>query len=55
MEKEKAFIDLYQLLIFYSENRDLPVPQDFNFFKEIKKNCEILELDFEIISKEFNL
>ncbi|MFS0689375.1 hypothetical protein AB1K89_09040 [Sporosarcina sp. 179-K 8C2 HS] len=55
MNKEKAFIDLYQLLIFYSENRDLPVPEDFNFFDEIKKKCAILELDFETISKEFNL
>lgn len=55
MTKETAFVDLYQLLIFYSENRDLPVPEDFDFFEEVKKNCAILELDFDVIRKEFNL
>ncbi len=55
MDKEKAFVDLYELLIFFSENRDLPVPDGFRFHDEIKKNCTILGLDYDVITKEFNL
>lgn len=55
MDKTKAFINLYQLLIFYSENRDRPVSEGFNFFEELKKYCDELEIDSKEIEKEFKL
>ena len=55
MIKVKAFSELYGLLIFYSENRDQPVEEGFNFFKEVEVLCKKLDLDYEEFKKEFNL
>lgn len=55
MTKVKAFSGLYDLMVFYSENRDQPVGKDFDFFKDVKNLCEKLELDYEEFKKEFNL
>lgn len=54
MDKVKAFKELHGLLLFYSENRDQPVEQGFDFFKEVEQLCEQLDLDFEAFKKEFN-
>lgn len=54
-EKVKVFAKLYGLLSFYYENRDQPVEQDFDFFKEVEGLCNKLELDFETFKQEFNL
>ncbi|MBO1003842.1 hypothetical protein ACFSKI_08455 [Pseudogracilibacillus auburnensis] len=53
-DKVKAFKELHGLLIFYSENRDQPVEQGFDFFKEIATLCQQLDLDYETFKKEFN-
>ncbi|MCP3742779.1 hypothetical protein [Rossellomorea sp. BNER] len=53
--KLKAFAELHSLLIFYSENRDQPVEEGFDFFKEVKYSCEKLDLDYEDFKKEFNI
>ncbi|MFB5664110.1 hypothetical protein [Alteribacillus sp. HJP-4] len=50
-----AFAELHGLILFYKENRDLPVSDDFNFFDEVKKCCDQLDLDYEEFIKEFNL
>lgn len=55
MDKTSAFIELYQLLIYYSENRDRPAPEGFNFVSELNTYCEALELDRKEIEKHFNL
>lgn len=54
-DKVQAFSELYSLLIFYSENRDQPVEDGFDFFKEVKTLCEKLEMDYEEFKKEFSL
>jgi hypothetical protein len=53
-EKIKAFSALYDLIEYYYENRDLP-NRNFDFFKEVEKYCNILELDFSEFKKEFKL
>lgn len=55
MKKEEAFERLFELLVFYSEERDQPVEKDFDFFREIKHCCEILELDVDVIKDSFKL
>ncbi|MCM3439836.1 hypothetical protein AB3Z07_22600 [Metabacillus halosaccharovorans] len=58
MEKNKnleAFIHLYELIIYYSENRDMPVNQDFDFFSEIEKYCKVLNINHKELEKEFGL
>lgn len=53
-EKVKAFKELHDLLLFYAENRDQPVEQGFDFFKEVKDLCDKLDLDYETFKQEFN-
>lgn len=55
MNKEEAFVKLFDLLIFYSEERDQPVGENFDFFSEVNNCCDILSLDVEVVKKEFNL
>ncbi|MEY8560793.1 hypothetical protein AALF85_08815 [Jeotgalicoccus halotolerans] len=55
MRKETALVELYGLIDFYYENRDMPVPDDFDFFDKIKECCEVLEVNNEEIIKEFKL
>jgi len=55
MDKEKALVELYDLLDFFYENRDLPVNADFDFYKQVKKKCEILDVDYDTVIKEFKL
>ena len=54
VKKEKAFYELYQLINFYYENRDQP-NSEFDFFKEVEKYCNILEMDFSEFKQQFNL
>ncbi|WP_252313229.1 hypothetical protein [Sinobaca sp. H24] len=51
----KIFAELYDLVLFYKENRDLPTDENFNFFEEVEKYCEKLNLDYETFTKEFHL
>lgn len=53
--KIKAFQELFNLLLFYSENRDRPKSEDFNFFKEIEFYCKELDLDVEEFKATFGL
>lgn len=55
MEKEKALVELYDLLDFFYENRDLPVQADFDFYTQVREKCEILDVDYDTIIKEFKL
>ena len=55
MTKEEALVELYGLIDFYYENRDLPVSDDFNFFEKVSKCCEVLNVDNKTIIKEFKL
>lgn len=55
MNKTQAFVKLYQLLEFYFENRDRPVDEGFNFSEELKKYCDVLEIDRNELVKTFKL
>lgn len=55
MDRVKAFAKLHELLIYYTENRDMPVTDGFNFFDEVHKLCQILNLDYEEFKKVFHL
>lgn len=55
MDKEKALVELYDLLDFFYENRDLPVDSDFDFYTQVKEKCDVLEVDYDTVVKEFNL
>lgn len=55
LTKVQAFEELFQLIIFYSEHRDLPVDEDFDFFEEVKKYCKILDLDYKAFKDTFHL
>ena len=46
--KLDSFIKLYHLINFYYENRDRPADKEFDFFEEVKTNCEILEIDYDL-------
>ncbi|QJX64113.1 hypothetical protein HLK66_22365 [Niallia circulans] len=54
-EKLDSFIKLYDLINFYYENRDRPVDREFDFFEEVKVNCETLEIDYDSFIKELQL
>jgi len=54
-ENVKIFAELYDLILFYYENRDQPVDKNFDFFEEIEILCKKLNLDFEEFKKHFNL
>jgi len=41
-EKLDSFVKLYHLINFYYENRDRPVDREFDFFEEVKSNCDTL-------------
>ena len=51
----EAFSKLHSLIVFYSEYRDRPVEEGFDFFQEVKNCCEILDLDYEDLKNEFQL
>jgi len=55
VDRAKTFKELFDLITFYFENRDLPVDSDFDFFKEVESFCVKLDLDYETIKDEFNL
>lgn len=55
MKKEEALVELYNLIDFYYENRDLPVPRDFDFYEEINKCCDVLEVNKDVIIEKFKL
>lgn len=55
MSKEKALVELYELIDFYYENRDLPVSPDFNFYEQVEEKCSVLDVDYNTVLKEFNL
>lgn len=55
MTKEEALVELYDLIDFYYENRDLPVPDNFNFFEKVNQCCQVLSVDSKIVIKEFEL
>jgi len=52
--KLDAFSKLHNLLIFYSEYRDHPVKEGFDFLKEVKSCCEELELDSKNLKRNSN-
>ncbi|MGP4105970.1 hypothetical protein [Virgibacillus sp. L01] len=55
IRKVEAFSELHSLLIYYSEYRDQPVEEGFDFFKEVEVYCKVLEIDFEEFKEEFEL
>ncbi|CAM5392487.1 hypothetical protein NSS71_16800 [Niallia sp. FSL W8-0951] len=54
-EKLDSFIKLYHLINFYYENRDRPADGEFDFFEEVKANCETLEIDYDAFIQELRL
>lgn len=54
-KKVKAFKELHSLILFYAENRDMPVDPNFDFFGDIKFYCDQLDLDFDEFTKTFGL
>lgn len=55
VERVKVFSELYQLITYYYEYRDMPVEGDFDFFAEVRKNCELLDLDYDTFLQEFKM
>lgn len=56
MEKEKALIELYALIDYFYEFRDLPVEDpNFNFDDELSKYCKVLEVDEKKVKEMFKL
>ncbi|MCM3712728.1 hypothetical protein [Halalkalibacter oceani] len=56
VERVSYFSELYKLINLYSYKRDLVVDEETaNFFENVKKYCELLELDYEALKKEFDL
>ncbi|RSL31445.1 hypothetical protein D7Z54_20610 [Salibacterium salarium] len=55
LTKAQAFKELYELLLYYSENRDKPVSGEFDFFENVKHYCSIIGMDYEEFIEEFNL
>ncbi|WP_026699734.1 hypothetical protein [Salibacterium aidingense] len=55
LTKVQAFKELYELLLYYSENRDKPVSEDFDFFGNVQKYCNIIGIDYEEFLEEFHL
>ncbi|MEK5382373.1 hypothetical protein [Niallia sp. FSL W8-0635] len=55
-DKLDSFVKLYHLINFYYENRDQPVvDKEFDFFEEVKTNCDTLEIDYESFIQELRL
>jgi hypothetical protein len=54
VEKVKVFVELFELVNFYYENRDQPVDDNFNFSEKVERCCKILDLDLNEFLKEFN-
>lgn len=55
-ENVKYFCEIYELIDLYSYKRDMPADNDtVNFFEKLKRYCDLLNLDFETLKKEFNL
>ena len=54
-EKLDSFVKLYHLINFYYENRDQPVESEFDFFEEVKTNCDTLEIDYDSFIQELRL
>lgn len=52
-DKIIAFKELHGLLIFYSENRDQPVDENFNFFEDAEALCNKLDLDYATFKEVF--
>ncbi|WP_174727374.1 hypothetical protein [Mesobacillus harenae] len=53
--KVKAVSELFELVLYYYDNRDQPVNENFDFFTKVENCCIKLDLDFEEFKKEFNL
>ncbi|WP_283152605.1 MULTISPECIES: hypothetical protein [Bacillales] len=53
--KVEDFKELFDLIIYYSENRDRPVDKGFNFFEHVEFHCNNLGLDYEEFKKTFDL
>lgn len=53
--KVKIFSELYNLLIYYSENRDQPVVEGFDFFEKMEYLCKELDLNYTEFKKAFNI
>ena len=51
--KLEAFSKLHSLIIYYSEYRDRPVQEDFDFFNEVKECCNELEINYEDFLERF--
>ncbi|WP_043929667.1 hypothetical protein [Bacillus sp. EB01] len=55
VEKVKVAAELFELVQFYYVNRDRPVTSDMDFYAEVKRCCEILDLDYNEFINEFKL
>ncbi|WP_077623329.1 hypothetical protein [Sediminibacillus massiliensis] len=55
LTRVQAFQELFNLVVYYSENRDQPVDPDFDFFENVKYYCEQLDLDYEEFKSTFEL
>lgn len=54
-ENVRAFRELYELILFYSEQRDQPAPEGFDFFAELRRCCAELNIDADDLIEEFDL
>lgn len=52
--KLAAFLKLHNLIIYYSEYRDRPAEDGYDFFKEVKTCCEVLEMNYEDLLRELD-
>ncbi|MEQ6390638.1 hypothetical protein RZN22_15175 [Bacillaceae bacterium S4-13-58] len=50
-----TFHELFELILYFYEYRDRPVEDGYDFFGEVKKCCEKLDLDFNEVVEKFEL
>ena len=54
-EKVKKLSELFELVQYYFEYRDLPRKGNEDFFSQVENCCQALEIDFTEFKKEFKL
>jgi hypothetical protein len=55
VEKVKKISELFDLVQYYYEYRDLPSKGNEDFFSKVQDCCQALEIDFTEFKSEFKL
>lgn len=52
-ETVETIYELFELINFYYEERDMPI--SFDFFKDLEKYCGLLDIDVEEVKEKFGI